>query len=102
MSEALEDERRVLSAEGYHAKAGAPPTLTLGRRGTGKTRRVGETVLSLVTGGCPLNKVRPRTWAAFQTRRAFTLAAFNRRVPWQGLKPDSTGLIRLSLAEFSL
>jgi hypothetical protein len=33
---------------------------------------------------------------------AFTLATFNLLVQWHGLKPDPQGMIRLSLAEFSL
>ncbi len=102
MLEAFADEMMVLSADGFHAKAGDPPKLKLCRRGTCNTRMVGETVLSRLTGVCPRKKVLHRTWAVFQARLAFTLAAFNLLVQWQGLKPDSTGLMRLSLAEFSL
>jgi hypothetical protein len=61
-----------------------------------------ETVLSMLTGVCHLKKVLHRTWVYFQMRLAFTLAAFNLLVQWHGLQPDATGLIRLSLAEFSL
>jgi hypothetical protein len=61
-----------------------------------------ETVLSLLTGGCHLKKVLHGTLAAFQARLAFTLATFNLLVQWHGLKPDPQGMIRLSLAEFSL
>ncbi len=100
--EAVEDARIVLSAEGFHAKEGDPRNLKLWRRGTWNTRMLGETVLARLTGVCPLKKVLHRTGAAFQARLAFTLAAFNLLVQWQGLKPDSTGIIRLSLAEFSL
>ncbi len=102
LMEAVEDEMIVLSAEGFHAKEGDPRNLKLCRRGTWSTRRLGETVLSRLTGVCQLKKVRQRTWAAFQARLAFTLAAFKLLVQWHGLKPDSTGVIRLSLAEFSL
>ena len=100
--EAFEEEMVVLSDTGFHAKDGDPPNLKLCARSTWNTRMLVETVLSMVTGVCHLKKVLHRTWAAFQARLAFTLAAFNLLVQWHGLKPDPTGLIRLSLAEFSL
>jgi hypothetical protein len=100
--EAFADDLSVLSATAFHAKAGAPPTLKLCDRGTGNTRLLVETVRSRLTGVCPLKKVLPRPWAAFQARLAFTLAPFNLLVQWHGLQPDAQGLIRLSLAEFSL
>ena len=102
MIEAFEDEMIVLSDDGFHAKEGDPPNLKLCRRGMWNTRMLVETVLSMLTGVCHLKKVLHRTWAAFQLRLAFTLAAFNLLVQWHGLRPDATGLIRLSLAEFSL
>jgi hypothetical protein len=100
--EAVEDEMLVLSDEGFPAKEGAPPKLKLCRRGRWNTRRLVETVRSRLTGVCQLKKVLHRTWAAFHLRLAFTLAAFNLLVQGHGLRPDATGLIRLSLAEFSL
>ena len=93
--------RIVLSNTAFHAKEGAPPHLKLCARGTGNTRMLVETVLSL-TRVCHLKQGAHRTWAAFQVRRAVTLAPFNLLVPWPGLKSKATGLIRLSLAEFSL
>jgi len=100
--EALEEERIVLSDTGFHAKEGDPANLKLCTRGTWNTRMLVETVLSMLTGVCHLKKVAHRTWAAFQARRAFTLATFNLLVQWHGLQPDSLGFIHLSLAEFSL
>ncbi len=97
------DERMViLSADGFPAKDGNPPNLKLCHRGTWNTRMLVETVLSMLTGVCHLKKVLHRVWAYFQARLAFTLAAFNVLAQWLGLEPDSQGLIRLSLAEFSL
>ena len=92
----------VLSDTGFHAAEGNPSNLKLCQRGEWEDRLLVETVLSMLTLVCHLKKVLHRTWAAFQVRLAFTLAAFNLLVHWHGLKPDSTGLIRLSLAEFSL
>jgi hypothetical protein len=100
--ETFADDMIVLSDTAFHAKEGDPPNLKLCARGTGNTRRLVETVFSRLTGVCHLKKVAHRTWAAFQTRLAFTLATFNLLVQWHGFKPDSQGLIRLSLAEFSL
>jgi hypothetical protein len=100
--ETFADDRIVLSDTAFHAKEGDPPNLKLCARGTWNPRMWVETVLSMLTGVCHLKKVRHRTWAAFQARLAFTLATFNLLVQWHGLKPDAQGMIRLSLAEFSL
>jgi hypothetical protein len=100
--EAFEDDMIVLSDTAFPAKEGDPPNLKLCARGTWNTRMLVETVLSMLTGVCHLKKVLHRRWAAFQARLAFTLAAFNLLVQWHGLVPDAQGLIRLSLAEFSL
>jgi hypothetical protein len=100
--ETFEHEMIVLSDTAFHAKEGDPPNLKLCARGSWNTRMLVETVLSMLTGVCHLKKVAHRTWAAFQTRLAFTLATFNLLVQWHGLKPDAHGFIHLSLAEFSL
>jgi hypothetical protein len=102
LSEAFAGEMIVLSAGGCQAKEGDPANLKLCERGRWNTRRLVETVLSMLTGVCHLKKVLPRTWAAFQARLAFTLATFNLLVQWHGLQPDAHGFIHLSLAEFSL
>ena len=100
--ETYEEEMIVLSDSAFHAKAGDPINLNLCDRGLWNTRMLVEIVLSMVSGVCHLEKVAHRTWAAFQTRLAFTLATFNLLVQWHGLKPDTQGFIHLSLAEFSL
>ena len=102
LSAPFADERIVLSDTAFHAKLGDPTNLKICARGLWNTRMLVETVLSMVTGVCHLKKVAHRTWAAFQTRLAFTLATFNRLVQWHGLKPDAHGFVHLSLAEFSL
>jgi len=100
--ETFEEEMIVLSDAAFHAKEGDPVNLKLCDRGLWNTRMLVETVLSMLSGVCHLKKVAHRTWAALQTRLAFTLATFNLLVQWHGLKPDAHGFIRLSLAEFSL
>ena len=91
-----------MSDSAFHAKEGDPANLKLCDRGLWNTRMLAETVLSMPSGVCHLKKVAHRTWAAFQTRLAFTLATFNLLVQWHGLKPDAQGFVQLSLAEFSL
>lgn len=100
--EEFDGQMIVLSDDGFHAKEGDPPNLKLCHRGIWNTRMLVETVLSMLTGVCHLKKVLHRVWAYFQARLAFTLAACNVLVQWRGLEPDSQGLIRLSIAEFSL
>jgi hypothetical protein len=100
--EAFENAMIVLGDTAFHATVGDPANLKLCERGFWNTRMVVETVLSMVTGVCHLKKVAHRTWAAFQARLAFTLAAFNLLVQWHGFTPDVHGFVHLSLAEFSL
>ena len=61
-----------------------------------------ETVLSMLTLVCHFKKVMHRVWAYFQARPAFTMAAFNVLVQWHGLRPNASGFVPLSIAEFSL
>jgi hypothetical protein len=102
MIELFEEEMIVLSDTAFHATEGDPANLKLCDRGLWNTRMLVETVLSMIHGVCHLKKVAHRTWAAFQTRLAFTLATFNLLAQWHGLNPDAHGFIRLSIAEFSL
>jgi hypothetical protein len=102
MIELFAEEMIVLSDSAFHAKEGDPANLKLCDRGLWNTRMLVETVLSMLSDVCHLKKVAHRTWAAFQTRLAFTLATFNLLVQWHGLTPDAHGFIHLSLAEFSL
>lgn len=92
----------VLSDAAFHAKEGDPTNRKLCERGLWNTRMLLEPVLSMITGVCHLKKGAHRTWAALQTRLAFTLATFNLLVQWHGLNPDTHGFVYLSLAEFSL
>jgi hypothetical protein len=100
--ETIEGEMIVLGDTAFHAREGDPSNLKLCERGFWNTRMLVETVLSMLTGVRHLKKVAHRTWKAFQTRLAFTLATFNLLVQWHGLKPDAHGFVHLSLAEFSL
>ncbi len=61
-----------------------------------------ETVLSMLTTVSHLKKVFHRTWSQFEARLAFMMATFNILVQWDGLSPDETGFVPLSMAEFSL
>jgi len=61
-----------------------------------------ETVLSMLTLVTHFKKVMHRVWAYFQMRLAFTMAAFNLLVQWDGLPADEDGFVPLSIADFSL
>jgi len=92
----------VLSDTGFHAAEGDPANLKLCQRGEWEDRMLVETVLSMLTLVCHLKKVMHRGWAYVQARLAFTMAAFNVLVQWQGLRPTASGFVPLSIAEFSL
>jgi hypothetical protein len=56
----------------------------------------------MLTLVCHFKQVLHRVWAYFQTRLAFTTALFNVLVQWHGLRPNASGFVPLSIAEFSL
>jgi hypothetical protein len=92
----------VLSDTAFHAAEGDPANLKLCQRGEWEERMLVETVLSMLTLVCHFKKVMHREWAYFQARLAFTMALFNVLVQWQGLRPNASGFVPLSIAEFSL
>src|SRR5262249_54271366 len=79
----------ILSKTAFHATTGDPANLTVCRRGKWNDRRMLiETVLSMLTVVCHCKKVMHRGWAYFYARLAFTMAAFNVLIHWQGLPTD--------------
>jgi hypothetical protein len=96
------EEMVVLTDTGFHAQAGDPPNMKVCPRGTWNVRMVVETVLSMLTVVCHFKKVGHRIWRYFQARLAFTMAAFNILVQWNGFQSDEDGFVHLSIAEFSL
>jgi len=92
----------VLSDTAFHATEGDPRNLKLCQRGEWEDRILVETVLSMLTVVCHLKKVMHRVWEYFHARLAFTMAAFNLLVQWHGLRPNASGFVPLSIAEFSL
>ena len=72
------------------------------KRGEWNDRMLVETVLSMLTVVCHFKKVGHSVWRYFESRLAFTMAAFNILVDWFGTRPDEDGFVHLSIAEFSL
>jgi hypothetical protein len=97
-----EDEMVILSDHGFFSKVGNPNNLKVCQRGTWNVRIIIETVLSMLTTICHFKHIGHRVWDYFKARLAFTMAAFNILVQWNGLKPDDQGFVHLSIAEFSL
>jgi hypothetical protein len=97
-----EEQRIGRSDTAFHAAEGDPSTLKLCQRGAWQDRLLVETVLSMLTLVCHLQKVMHRGWVYFQARLAFTMAAFNILVQWHGVQPYASGFVPLSMAEFSL
>ena len=98
----FEEEMVIFADLGFHAKAGDPPNLKLCHRGEWNQRMLVETVFSMLTQVWHLKKVTHRVWDYFRSRLAFTMAAFNLVVQWHGIKPDSKGLVHLSIADVTL
>lgn len=102
MVEGVKEQMIVLSDTHFHSKSGDPPNLKICRRGGWNVRMMIETVLSMLTNVCHFKKVGHRVWEYFESRLAYTMAAFNILVPWDGLQADKNGFVHLSIAEFSL
>jgi hypothetical protein len=98
----FEERMIVLSDTAFHATEGDPTNLKLCQRGAWQDRMLVETVLSMLTLISHCKKVMHRVWAFFHARLAFTMAAFNVLVQWDGLRPKASGFVPLSIAEFSL
>jgi len=96
------DTMLVLADTHFHAAAGDPANLKICPKGTWNERMVIETVLSMLTTICHFKKMFHRTWDQFKMRLAYTMALFNILTQWDGLQPDETGFVPLSIAEFSL
>ena len=98
----FQDEMVIFTDTGFHAKDGDPPNMKPCKRGTWNGRMVVETVLSMLTTVLGLKKRSHRTWRNVCARLAFTMAAFNILVQWDGFPMDNDGNIHLSIAKFSL
>jgi hypothetical protein len=97
------DGRTIVLTDGnFHRKVGDPANMKVCGRGTWPQRILVETVFSLLTRICHLKHAGHRTWAAFQAHLAFAVAVFNVLAGWDGLQPDASGVLHLTLAEFGL
>ena len=100
--EQFEDQMIILGDTGFHSASSDPANLKLCRRGAWNERMRVETVLSMLTEVCHIKKMRHRVWDYCKSHLAYLMAAFNILVQWNGLKPDNQGVVRLSIAQFSL
>lgn len=100
----VEDKTVVLVDSAWHAKTDDPANMKVCPRGTWNTRMLVETVLSMLTGVCHLKKVLHRLADFFRMRMAFITSAFNLILiaQWDGLLPDDSGVVKLSVAQFNL
>ena len=92
----------VLGDTGFHSAKGDPDNFKLCRRGEWNERMKVETVLSMLTVVCHTKHMRHRVWDYFKTRLAYLMIAFNILAQWNGLEPDEEGIVRLSIAQFTL
>ena len=98
----FEEKTVVFADHGFYSLDGNPSNLKVCQRHTNNERMIIETVLSMLTTVCHFKKVLHRIWLYFKARLAFTMAAYNVLVQWDGLHPDPDGFVHLSIAQFSL
>jgi len=98
----FEDEMGILTDHGFYLKAGNPSNMLVCEHGRWNTRMMIETVLSMLHTVCHIKHMAHRVWSYLQARLAFCMAAFNLLAQWDGLHPDASGRVHLSIARFSL
>lgn len=91
----------ILGDSSFHAREGDPSNLKICPRGTWNDRMLVETVYSMLTLISHTKKMMHRVVDYLEFHLAFTVAAFNLLIQWNGLKPKANGFIPLSIAEFS-
>ncbi len=74
---ALARQMVVLTDQTCQGRTGDPANMKVCKHGTWNTRRLIETVLSMLTPACPLKKVGHRQADYFRAHLAFVVAAFN-------------------------
>jgi len=92
----------IFSDTGFAKKDWFPTNLRLCKRGEWNVRMVVETMLSMLTYICDFKRSHHKVWDYFKSKVGYTMALFNILVQWDGLQPDDTGFIPLSVANFSL
>jgi len=92
----------IFSDAGFEKVDWQPQNLRICQRGEWNVRMVVETVLSMLTYICDFKHMAHKAWPYFETHVGFTLALFNILIQWHGFRPDQTGFVPLSIAEFSL
>lgn len=100
--DAVAEQMLVFADPGFAKKDWHPINLKICPRGTWNDRMMIESILSMLTVVCHFKKVGHRIWSYFKSRVAWTMALFNILVQWNGLEPDDTGFVALSIANFSL
>ena len=92
----------ILADTGFHRAKGDPDNVKICRRGEWNVRMTVETTFSMLTTVWGSKEMRHRTWAGFASHLAYTMAAFNILVQWDGMQPDTNGRIHRSIAHFTL
>ena len=100
--DAVADHMLVFANTGFAKQDWYPTNLKICPRGTWNDRMMIESILSMLTVVCHFKKVGHRIWSYFKSRVGWTMALFNILVQWNGIDPDETGFVPLSIANFSL
>ncbi len=96
------DQMVVFGDPHFVKKDWYPTNLKPCKRGEWNSRMLVETFLSMLTVICHFKRLSHRVWEYFEMRIAYTMAMFNILVQWHELRPDEHGMVRLSIAQFSL
>ena len=92
----------ILADTGFHRAKGDPTNVKICKRGQWNVRMTVETTFSMLTTVWSSKEMRHRTWEGFTSHLAYTMAAFNILVQWNGMQPDANGRVHRSIAHFTL
>lgn len=96
------DDMVIFSDAGWKKVDWHPTNLRICQRGEWNVRMVVETVLSMLTRICRIKHMAHFSWHYFETHLCYTLCLFNLLLELQGLVPDESGFVKLSIAGFDL
>jgi hypothetical protein len=92
----------LLRDTAFPATEEEPSHLQLCQRGAWQDRLLVETVLSMLTVVCHVQRVLHRVWAYGSARLACTMAACHVVVQWQDFEPSTSGFVPRSMAALRL
>ena len=92
----------ILADTGFHRAKGDPTNVKICKRGQWNVRMTVETTFSMLDHSVEQQRNAPPDLGRLYLSLAYTMAAFNILVQWNGMQPDANGRVHRSIAHFTL